>query len=119
MADSLSPACTPLKHEYDSCFNVWFEGYLEPISSSATEAQRTAHYQRKAEEFEAKCGKVYAEYQSCIQVCLLCPVPYCARRPLQSAVKHKGIEPLLQQAREEHPLRVPPPPAVPPSKDTA
>ncbi|KAJ7496771.1 mitochondrial distribution/morphology family 35/apoptosis [Mycena latifolia] len=103
MADSLSPECTPLKQQYDSCFNAWFEGYLEPISSSATEAQRTAHYERKAKEFEAKCGKVYAEYQSCIL----------------NAVKQKGIEPLLQQAREEHPLREPPPPAVPPSKDTA
>ncbi|KAJ7935256.1 mitochondrial distribution/morphology family 35/apoptosis [Mycena leptocephala] len=103
MADSLSPACTPLKHEYDSCFNVWFEGYLEPaLATTATEAQRTAHYQRKAEEFQAKCGKVYAEYQNCIQ----------------NAVKQKGIEPLLQQAREEHPLREPLPPSVPSSKDS-
>ncbi|KAJ7807850.1 hypothetical protein B0H14DRAFT_2871915 [Mycena olivaceomarginata] len=89
MADSLSPQCTPLKHEYDSCFNK----------------QRTAHYQRKADEFQAKCGKVYAEYQNCIQV---------GRMP----VKERGIEPLLQQAREEHPLREPLPPAAPPSKDS-
>ncbi|KAJ7104577.1 mitochondrial distribution/morphology family 35/apoptosis [Mycena crocata] len=104
MADSLSPACTPLKKEYDSCFNVWFEGYLEPtLSPSATEAQRTAHYQQKAEEFKTKCGKVYAEYQNCIQ----------------NAVKEKGIEPLLQQAREEHPLRDPiPAPTPSSSKDT-
>lgn len=69
MAESLAPECTPLKQEYDSCFNVWFEGYLEPaISPSATDAQRTAHYQRKAKEFEDKCGKVYKEYQSCLQV---------------------------------------------------
>ncbi|KAJ7099483.1 mitochondrial distribution/morphology family 35/apoptosis [Mycena belliarum] len=101
MADSLSPECTPLKKTYDSCFNAWFEGYLEPVASSTTDAQRIAHYQQKAKEFEDKCGKVYAEYQSCIQ----------------SAVKQKGIEPLLQQAREEHPLLAPPPPAVHPSKD--
>lgn len=69
MADSLSPQCTPLKHEYDSCFNVWFEEYLEPaLATNATQKQRTAHYQRKADEFQAKCGKVYAEYQNCIQV---------------------------------------------------
>ncbi|KAJ7189567.1 mitochondrial distribution/morphology family 35/apoptosis [Mycena pura] len=95
MADSLAPVCTSLKQEYDSCFNVWFEGYLEPLATTATEAQRTSHYQRKAEEFQAKCGKVYAEYQNC----------------LQSAVKQRGIEPLLQQAREEHPLREAHPPA--------
>ncbi|KAI9634738.1 uncharacterized protein MKK02DRAFT_37617 [Dioszegia hungarica] len=28
--ESLSPECTPLKHRYDSCFNSWFEGYLQP-----------------------------------------------------------------------------------------
>nr|XP_031864420.1 uncharacterized protein CI109_000334 [Kwoniella shandongensis]KAA5531492.1 hypothetical protein CI109_000334 [Kwoniella shandongensis] len=28
--ESLSPECTPLKHRYDSCFNLWFEGYLQP-----------------------------------------------------------------------------------------
>lgn len=27
---SLSPECTQLKHRYDSCFNSWFEGYLQP-----------------------------------------------------------------------------------------
>ncbi|KAJ7350677.1 mitochondrial distribution/morphology family 35/apoptosis [Mycena albidolilacea] len=103
MADSLSPQCTPLKNEYDSCFNVWFEEYLEPaLATNATQKQRTAHYQRKADEFQAKCGKVYAEYQNCIQ----------------NAVKERGIEPLLQQAREEHPLREPLPPAAPPSKDS-
>ncbi|KAJ7771062.1 mitochondrial distribution/morphology family 35/apoptosis [Mycena maculata] len=100
MADSLSPECTPLKQQYDSCFNLWFEGYLEPaILPSAPDPQRT---QRKAEEFQEKCGKVYAEYQKCIQ----------------SAVKRKGIESLLQQAREEHPLREPLPPTTPPSKES-
>jgi hypothetical protein len=34
---SLSPECTPLKHKYDSCFNAWFEGYLQPaITYSAS-----------------------------------------------------------------------------------
>ncbi|ORX37198.1 hypothetical protein BD324DRAFT_625140 [Kockovaella imperatae] len=28
--ESLSARCTPLKREYDSCFNAWFEGYLQP-----------------------------------------------------------------------------------------
>jgi hypothetical protein len=27
---SLSPQCTSLKQRYDSCFNAWFEGYLQP-----------------------------------------------------------------------------------------
>ncbi|WVR04488.1 hypothetical protein IAU60_001492 [Kwoniella sp. DSM 27419] len=33
--ESLSPECTPLKHRYDSCFNAWFEGYLQPALSAA------------------------------------------------------------------------------------
>ncbi|KAJ7072711.1 hypothetical protein C8F01DRAFT_1105032 [Mycena amicta] len=84
MAESLAPACTPLKQAYDSCFNVWFEGYLEPTLANATETQRKAHYARKAEEFEAKCGKVYAEYQQCLQVWPfqpLCPSHRLARVP--------------------------------------
>jgi hypothetical protein len=32
---SLSPACTPLKTTYDSCFNLWFEGYLQPALDNA------------------------------------------------------------------------------------
>lgn len=35
---SLDPECTPLKHRYDSCFNTWFEGYLQPaLDSRSTE----------------------------------------------------------------------------------
>jgi len=32
---SLSPKCTPLKQQYDSCFNAWFEGYLQPALDSS------------------------------------------------------------------------------------
>nr|ODN87936.1 hypothetical protein L203_03140 [Cryptococcus depauperatus CBS 7841] len=32
---SLSPECTPLKHRYDTCFNLWFEGYLQPALDNA------------------------------------------------------------------------------------
>ncbi|KAJ7078393.1 hypothetical protein C8R43DRAFT_910378 [Mycena crocata] len=102
MADSL-PSLYSLRQEYDSCFNVWFESYLDP-SASITEAQRTTHHQQKADEFKEKCGKVYADNQNCIQ----------------GVVKEKGIEPLLKQAREEHPLREDLPLNMPPSsKDTA
>ncbi|WRT64953.1 uncharacterized protein IL334_001894 [Kwoniella shivajii] len=34
--ESLSPECTPLKHRYDSCFNAWFEGYLQPALAAST-----------------------------------------------------------------------------------
>ncbi len=67
MASSLSEECTPLKREYDSCFNAWFEGYLEP-AVSATPAERLKYSQDKAEEYEAKCGRIWSQYQSCVQV---------------------------------------------------
>ncbi|OJT02785.1 hypothetical protein TRAPUB_6641 [Trametes pubescens] len=68
MSQSLNNECTPLKREYDACFNAWFEGYLEPALSSAANAeQRTKFAQQKAAEFESSCGKVWQEYRKCVQ----------------------------------------------------
>ncbi|KIJ12203.1 hypothetical protein PAXINDRAFT_83236, partial [Paxillus involutus ATCC 200175] len=71
MAHSLTPGCTPLKHAYDSCFNTWFEGYLEPAikhSKDLPQGQRNEYAKRKAEEFEEKCGAIWAQYKECVQV---------------------------------------------------
>lgn len=72
MAHSLSPQCTPLKLEYDSCFNAWFEGYLEPaVAASASSEQRASFSKQKADEFQQKCGKVWESYRECVQVRLV------------------------------------------------
>jgi hypothetical protein len=69
MAESLSPQCTPLKQEYDSCFNSWFTGYLEPaISASASKKEQTEYSKRKVEEYQEKCGKVWNSYKECVEV---------------------------------------------------
>ena len=69
MSQSLAPHCTPLKQAYDSCFNSWFEGYLEPaIAASSNQETRTAYSKKKADEFQEKCGKIWEEYKSCVQV---------------------------------------------------
>ncbi|TFK65062.1 hypothetical protein BDN72DRAFT_846052 [Pluteus cervinus] len=160
MADSLSSECTPLKKEYDLCFNAWFAGYLEPavrISASSSsnsssssssnqssnnnpansspgtpisswpastsitapaggkdqrrltaaeikaqkdaQAAREKYSKEKAEEFQRKCGGIWKDYRSCVQ----------------KAVKDKGLDALLQQAREENPLVNPPPPMSTPA----
>jgi len=91
MAHSLSPKCTPLKHEYDSCFNAWFEGYLEPAVAS-TPQKRAEYSKQKADEFEQNCGKIWTTYRECVQ----------------NAVREKGLGDLLKQAREENPLKEPP-----------
>ncbi|TDL24628.1 hypothetical protein BD410DRAFT_767184 [Rickenella mellea] len=94
MAHSLSPECTPLKQEYDTCFNAWFEGYLQPVVAATPElrAEQTA---AKTEEYNQKCGKIWESYRDCVQ---------------QRAVKAKGLEDLLGEARKENPLTKPPPP---------
>ncbi|KAI9462746.1 mitochondrial distribution/morphology family 35/apoptosis [Russula earlei] len=93
MAHSLEERCTPLKLEYDSCFNSWFEGYLEPaVSVSASSENRAKYSREKAEEYERKCGKIWASYRDCVQ----------------KAVEDKGLDGLLEQARTENPLKEPP-----------
>jgi len=92
MADSLADECTPLKHKYDSCFNAWFEGYLEPVvGANVSTKEKKAIAKQKAEEYEAKCGKIWADYRDCVQ----------------KAVQLKGLTKLLDQARHEDPLLKP------------
>lgn len=80
MAHSLAAECTPLKREYDACFNAWFEGYLEPaVSASLTSEQRTKFSAEKAAEFERSCGKLWKEYKTCVEV---------SRPLLRSAYSH-------------------------------
>ncbi|KAJ3726992.1 mitochondrial distribution/morphology family 35/apoptosis [Lentinula raphanica] len=102
MAESLASECTPLKKEYDSCFNAWFEGYLEPAVSASSSPEKYSEYsQRKAEEFEQKCGKIWEGYRACVQ----------------KALKEKGLDIMLQQSREENPMNRPPP--LPPSSSSS
>jgi len=44
---------------YDSCFDSWFEGYLEPASEI-----RTAHLKKKANAFQE-------EYKACVPFAVL------------------------------------------------
>lgn len=67
MAHSLADDCTPLKLAYDSCFNAWFEGYLQPAVNVSPEL-RSEHVKAKKEEYERRCGKVWESYKECVQV---------------------------------------------------
>lgn len=50
--NSLSEECTPLKQEYDACFNSWFsDKYLKGVT--------TDH-----------CGPLFQKYQECVKVTL-------------------------------------------------
>jgi TRIAP1/MDM35 family protein len=69
MASSLAEDCTPAKQAYDSCFNAWFEGYLAP-AVAAPPAERAAHTKAKADEYEQRCGALWRQYKTCVDVCI-------------------------------------------------
>ena len=75
MSQSLSKECTPLKVEYDSCFNAWLESYLTPgprpesIPEQDWVAQRS---KAKAKEYDDKCGEVWKAYSACVKVGIIC-----------------------------------------------
>lgn len=78
MAHSLEQSCTASKLEYDSCFNSWFEGYLEPaVSASASPESRAKYSKEKADEYERKCGKIWASYRDCVRVRRIRHCIYC------------------------------------------
>ncbi|GAA6032539.1 hypothetical protein JCM8097_004806 [Rhodosporidiobolus ruineniae] len=100
MSSSLDSSCNAPKHHYDTCFNHWFKSYLlliaPPLSNpSDTPAgvkereRRNAAIEEKKQEYEAKCGGFYKEYQSC----------------LKTAINGiEGLPELLDNARKEEPL---------------
>ena len=48
--NSISDECTPLKHEYDACFNSWYsEKFLKGVQSN-------------------ECDELFRVYQSCVKV---------------------------------------------------
>jgi TRIAP1/MDM35 family protein len=113
MASSLLPECTPLKAAYDSCFNAWFEGYLEPAVAAYTSSNDRAVYaKKKADEYEEKCGKLWTSYQACVQVCHTLLGLTHAYKPsnAQKAVKERGLDDMLRDARQENPLQTAPTP---------
>lgn len=53
MSASLAPECTPLKKEYDDCFNVWYDKFL------------------KGESNMNECQGRFDKYQMCVQAALV------------------------------------------------
>ncbi|EDR01301.1 uncharacterized protein LACBIDRAFT_312227 [Laccaria bicolor S238N-H82] len=79
-----------LQAKYDTCFNAWFEGYLEP-AVAVSSSERSAYSQQRADEFGRTAGRFGNNISPCVQ----------------KAVMEKGLGELLRQAREENPLREP------------
>lgn len=88
LMDSISPQCTPLKHKYDGCFNAWFQEYLGAATNAEAEqsAQSSGSWTKGIprfssssqritqkltllrERYEYDCGKLFTQYQACVQV---------------------------------------------------
>jgi len=92
--DSLSAECTPLKHKYDNCFNLWLQDYLQvtpqtqqpPTSKSdnpwspwsnrdikadakgSGEEQRRKRNLQLRKRLDTECGQLFTDYQACVKV---------------------------------------------------
>ena len=53
--NSIDSECTPLKKQYDDCFNAWFKEYF--LSGRRAEVTH-----------EEACGSLFTKYQACLQV---------------------------------------------------
>lgn len=76
-------------------------------SLAAIDTKGKTRAQVKAEEYERSCGEAWTRYQSCLKVSpLLSAYPNSAHSMSQRAIKdNDSLSTLLEQARDEHPLR--------------
>ncbi|CAK7217834.1 Mitochondrial distribution and morphology protein 35 [Sporothrix bragantina] len=73
MSASLAPECNEVKEKYDTCFLKW---YSEEFLKRSTNTSQT----------KDKCDALFKDYQTC----------------LKSALTAKGIDKLVEEAREDH-----------------
>jgi TRIAP1/MDM35 family protein len=109
-----------MKKAYDSCFNHWFDEYLQlaaPIPPTAgkgnpkVEEERQAKIKAKAVQYEEKCGATWKAYRDCLEVRehqLQLDVIWLIRFALcQDGLQEKDLKGLIREARQEFPLKVP------------
>lgn len=71
---SLSPECTPLKHEYDTCFNQWYaQLLLSTDSSSSSSLSSLSNYKKPSSSTTSTtpfvpCEALFKKYQECVWV---------------------------------------------------
>ena len=61
---SLSPECTPLKHRYDACFNLWFKDYLAIGDDQIREQQRKSEASSSSPPSSSSSSSSMASSQS-------------------------------------------------------
>ncbi|TVY15083.1 Mitochondrial distribution and morphology protein 35 [Lachnellula arida] len=74
MSASLAPECNEVKERYDSCFLKWY-----------SETDLPAEYLRGKGKTD-ECSALFKDYKHC----------------LTSALKERGIDKMLEDAREDH-----------------
>lgn len=128
---SLASECTPLKHRYDACFDLWFRDYLSIGDSQIVQQEKQrgassaplglgksrtpdsdieARKKNIMERYDRDCGALFKDYQSCVKVShLVCP---CHRKIInalppphkQKAISDRDLDGLITQARKENPF---------------
>lgn len=123
---SLAEECTPRKHKYDACFDLWFRDYLAIGDSQIAqqEAQHSAASTRNLktdtdvearkksimQRYENDCGSLFRDYQSCVKVgpcsASLLVLLLIDLFPLsrQKAISDRDLDGLITQARKENPF---------------
>ena len=56
--DSIDKTCTPLKQQYDQCFNKW---YLDKFLTG----------QHKEKDGDEPCAQLFKQYKACVSVSFL------------------------------------------------
>ncbi|GAK68195.1 uncharacterized protein PAN0_050d6431 [Moesziomyces antarcticus] len=129
---SMSAECTPLKHRYDSCFNLWFKDYLaigddqiqdqqrrSQTASTASSSTNGASTKKKSGWFSDSSssststqassiadsdveGRKNAIMQRYERDCAQLFKDYQAC--IKKAVTERGLDDLIRQARKENPF---------------
>ncbi|KAI9731441.1 MAG: Mitochondrial distribution and morphology protein 35 [Claussenomyces sp. TS43310] len=85
MSASLAPQCNEVKERYDTCFLKWYsESDIFASPPAVTRLTRSEYLRGNGTTDE--CAPLFKEYQQCLNV----------------ALKERGIDKMLEEAREDH-----------------
>ncbi|PBP19709.1 putative TP53-regulated inhibitor of apoptosis 1, partial [Diplocarpon rosae] len=84
MSASLAPECNEMKERYDSCFLKWYSESLFPPHLDELHSHVLEYLRGQGTTDE--CAPLFKDYKKC----------------LTAALKERGIDKMLDEAREDH-----------------
>ncbi|RCI13114.1 hypothetical protein L249_0056 [Ophiocordyceps polyrhachis-furcata BCC 54312] len=107
MSASLAPECNEVKERYDTCFLKW---YSESKTARRERASNdldspSSEYLRGGEKDSKECDELFQVYRKCLDVIAALNL-HCVAQALtlsfQIALKKRGIDKLVDEAREDN-----------------